>query len=298
VALLHVWVNELAVSEGIRTLSIKGMAASASGLRAPRTSSDVDVLVEPPSFRAFCDALTARGWSQYRAAEHRSAPKLFEDRVGATFSHAHWPATIDAHGNFPGLLTEPQAAFDALWERRTSTSVAGIPVTTCDELGHAIILLANAARAPWSAHAKEQLAELEGNLATRLDDTRRDELATLASQTGTTDSLAEIWGRLGVRATGHSDPAALRAWRASTLMSESYESRWIEALRAVKWRERPRVLFRALWPTNDEMVAYWAAPPTATGLLSARGKRISRGLRGLPRAYRVWRRARREVRTS
>src|SRR6476661_8445988 len=63
VLLAHALVSRLAAIEDARVLFIKGPTAVAMGVRPPRPSSDVDVLVDPAMFEAICSALRRCGWS-------------------------------------------------------------------------------------------------------------------------------------------------------------------------------------------------------------------------------------------
>lgn len=51
-------------AHGIRLLVVKGDALARMGLREPRVSADVDVLVEPDRFDELCAALEGAGWSE------------------------------------------------------------------------------------------------------------------------------------------------------------------------------------------------------------------------------------------
>lgn len=293
VALLHAWADALARAEGIRALSIKGISATSSGLRTARPSSDADILIEPGRFAAYCAALTSLGWTKY--VDTVAGPALNNDRVGETFKHPAWPLTIDVHGSFPGLLTDTTTAFDALWWRRTTTAIAGVAVTTCDLLGHAVILLSHAARTPGQSTQQQEAAEVERTLAERLDPIQREQLTRLAEATGTVDTLANTWRRLEIQPTTHTDPAILREWRERVALSETHEALWIAELRGARPREWPRVLGRALWLNDEELVTYHGAMPTRSGLLRARLTRLWAGLRGLPHALRVHGRAKRSA---
>ena len=52
------------------------------------------------------------------------------------------------HCKFPGFLADPQVVFDALWDRRTTTRVAGRELPCCDVLGNALIMALHVLRTP------------------------------------------------------------------------------------------------------------------------------------------------------
>ena len=63
--LLTAWAQRLAEARGIRLLAIKGRVLGDDGLRPPRTSADVDILLDPARFDDFCDAAVAAGWEEF-----------------------------------------------------------------------------------------------------------------------------------------------------------------------------------------------------------------------------------------
>ena len=227
----------------------------------------------------------------HRLAERFRATAAERDRVGETFKHPAWPCTLDVHASFPGFLTEPEGAFDALWERRTEHQIAGAKITTCDLLGHAVVLTAHAARMPWHGGLRQELADIEDRLTVRLSKDDRRQLAELATATGTVDSLGSTWRRLDIAVTGGTDPVALAEWHRLIVTNQIHESQWLAEFANVSWRERLSLLRRAIWLSDDELVVVWHAAPTRLGIARARLRRLWTGLRGLPSAYAIWRRA-------
>ena len=79
--LLSAWAWTRGRERGIRLLLIKGRTLSNDGLRAARTSADVDALVEPARFEEYCQAITEAGWQEIPQT-------LAEERHGSAISSA------------------------------------------------------------------------------------------------------------------------------------------------------------------------------------------------------------------
>ena len=85
--LLSAWAWTRGRERGIRLLLIKGRTLSNDGLRAARTSADVDALVEPARFEEYCQAITEAGWQEI--------PQTFASRAftlhSRSFHREGWP---------------------------------------------------------------------------------------------------------------------------------------------------------------------------------------------------------------
>ena len=161
VLLAHALVARLADDAGARVLFIKGPTAVAQGVRPPRPSSDVDVLVEPQSFEAVCAALERCGW-ELRAPDsslQHAGDLAFEH--SAHYIHRQWSTDIDVHYLFPGFLAPPQQVFDALWSRRDSVQIAGVAVPAPDRLGQSLVVALHALRDPQFELSRQDLDHLE-----------------------------------------------------------------------------------------------------------------------------------------
>src|SRR5699024_2561170 len=99
----------------------------ALGVRAPRRSNDIDMIVHPQDRARATTTLVRAGWA---IISHWFPPALDEAIYSTTFRHSRYPATLDLHHRFSGLLAEPGVAFDALWSQRTSVTVANQEVVT------------------------------------------------------------------------------------------------------------------------------------------------------------------------
>ena len=189
--LLAAWVCARADSHGIRVLVIKGRPLADDGLRAPRVSSDVDLLVEPARFDEYCALLVDAGWEEFPstyAAAHFTLHSL-------TYRKSGWPNSLDVHSDFPGFLHEPDVAFEALWATRRTTPFAHRRCPVPSRAGNALILGLHSLRGTHRQprHADE-LAQLERATFTPAE---RRELASLAAATGAAEPLRGLlttWG--------------------------------------------------------------------------------------------------------
>ena len=291
VELGHAWIQDLADELDVRVLFLKGPTLTRQGLRAPRTSSDIDVLVDPAGFDRLCDAVLERGWQERPLS-------LIAELVSVhsrTFLHARWPCDIDVHRHYPGMLADPAEAFEALWDNREVATFAhracAVPRRTANVLVLALHSLRGTERQ--SRHA----AELDDLERVPLTETERRHLGELAARTGTTVTLFDVLARLGVTVTADPDEREslqARRWR-ERVSSGSFGSYfWFAVLRDARGIDRVRIAGRAVWPTRtDLLLSRPETVDTISGRASARASRWMRGVRSLPRALRAIRQNRR-----
>jgi hypothetical protein len=281
VQLCTAWVDGLAESSGVRALILKGDTLARQGLRAPRVSADVDVLVEPSHFDDYRAALVRAGWAE------RPLP-FISTRVSphsVTFVRSGWPCDIDVHRHFPGFLADAEAVFEQLWTRRASTPFAARMVEVPDRLSGILITALHALRdGPSSSRSVDDLAALR---EVELSAGDRESLASLANATGCDGSLEDFLVSLGVNVRPASTPA-LREWNARIASQTQGAFPWMVLWRESSWRERPRVAWRALWPTDTDIVlAHPEVERRFRPLMIARFRRLVRGLFGLPQSVRA-----------
>jgi Uncharacterised nucleotidyltransferase len=277
-------VDRVASVCGVRVLFIKGPVLDVQGLRPPRDSVDVDVLVDPGHFDEMLDGLTAVGWYPYipLSTELLSAPEH-----SATLKHDAWPCSLDLHHYFPGCLAPAQQVFDELWARRTTVELGGRDLPCPDVSGSSVIAGLNSLRSPDSWREKAELAHLTRELDQRLGDTERAELAKLAERMGAGDTLRPLLEALGI----HPDPAiprysdGLAAWHLLTVLASYPTLLWLEELRQTPWHRRPAVLWRAVLLTEEEIRNFMPDLPAGRwGLTLGRLKRIRQRLPLIPKA--------------
>lgn len=120
-----VHLQRLLSSAGIRSLVIKGPAFVELGVRKPKQSNDIDLLVAPVDRELATEALVGAGWS---IISHWFPPALDDIIYSTTFRNALFPVTLDLHHRFSGLLAED--AFEQLWARRSEACLADQRVST------------------------------------------------------------------------------------------------------------------------------------------------------------------------
>lgn len=277
----------LAEDLGIRALLIKGPTLQLQGLRLAHTSADTDLLVEPNHFVEMCDAILAGGWDE--------RPNLLigelTTRHSRTFLRDGWPCDIDVHSFFPGFLNDPAAVFDSLWSARTTLDFAHQSRAVTSRAGSALILALHSLRG--TEQQDRHAAELDYLHRVEFSNEERAAIATLAQATGCVATLSEVLPRLGVVVEPSASELAapeLREWR-ERIDSGSFGAYfWLLAFRHTRGADKARILWRAVWPTDHDLLV--ARPEIVDAFWSkmrGRADRFGRGIRSLPRAVRaIW----------
>lgn len=285
VELGHAWLQSLADEHGIRALLIKGPALHRHGLRAPRTSADVDLLVEPARFAEFCELLFEAGWRERPGVLIAQLTSLHS----RTFLHDGWPCDVDVHSLYPGFLADPADAFDALWVRRVEMQFAHRACAVPDRAGGILMLALHSLRG--ATVQDRHAAELEQLVAADLTDDERADVAALAVATGSAATLEAVLPRLGVHVEAPLDESRsddLKRWRQRVAAGSHGSYFWLSAFRDAPLAQRPWIAFRAVWPTRrDLLVARPETVDTLAGRMRARFARLGRGIRSLPRGLRA-----------
>lgn len=288
VLLAHALVARLADQVGARVLFIKGPTAVAVGARPDRPSTDVDVLVDPPAFKALCSAIESAGWMNRNASGFRLMHVGDVSFVHSEhYIHADWPCDLDLHYNFAGFLRPADEVFEALWGRRVEIDVAGQQVCTPDLIGHSLVVALHALRDPDKLTSTDDLDHLGVALGS-LDRESLADLGQLSVLTGSQLTAAPV-----VKAAQGlpRDAADARlsgqaaAWAFHQQAARTPGVMWMTELVRSPWRERPSLLRHALLPPRELLLNSLAAPvadrPTIAKLHVARWLR---GLRALPEA--------------
>lgn len=273
VRLCHVMVAHAARKIGVRVFFIKGPASSEMGLRPPKTSIDVDVFVSPADMPSLLSELASRGWrSRPRADELDGFPHHSE-----TVYHDTWPNNIDVHFRFPGMELQAAECFEVLWTETRDFSMANqtIRVPTL-ELG-LIILALHALRTPQEAAEREVLRFLQGLLA-ELD------IESILRIAQASNSLAALRPFLEASSVvSISDwPQPSPEWANLTTVTAP-GSAWAVALSAARWRSRPRLLYKAMFPSTHALLgADLYADVSMLGRFRARASRWRKFLTRIP----------------
>lgn len=224
-----VTVAALLRSAGIRALAIKGPAFDALGVRQPRVSSDVDVLIDPRKVPLAHTILESAGWRDW-------APEPLWGPFGAhstTMEHPLWLCTLDAHSNFPGFLAGPQATFDHLWDARTEIDVAHQKVLTLCR-PHALALETLHLLRGTSPDAEADVVrDVLAAMPQPLTPSEAATLGPLLGRSGSSGTLATLATLTGVLAPGTTPDqrASLADWRSRQRSSAAPLAWWFEALR-------------------------------------------------------------------
>lgn len=286
--LLAAWVCARAEERGIRALLLKGRTLGDDGLRDPRVSSDVDLIVEPARFDEYCRAVMDAGWEEFPST-FASAHFTLHSR---TFRKQGWPDSLDVHSEYPGFLRSPDVVFDELWAGRRSADFAHRACAVPSREANALILGLHSLR---GTHAQGRHADELGQLsAVVFTDAERGELGRLAHATGAAEpmrALLEGWGvavRIDPGLTG--TPRELE-WRRKTAEAQGAAASWLALLRRSRRRDKPEVLWRAVWPSRADFAVNHPEVPDRLGpQLRGRVARWARGARRVPAVLAAMRR--------
>lgn len=277
--LVHVLCERVAQASGTRALAIKGPVVAMQGLRAPRVSADVDVLVHPDDLDRFVAAMKAAGW---HGAVESTAPRLRRAH-SVNLLHDHWPVGIDVHHHFPGFLAPDSDVFDTLWERRARIELAGVPVSTADPVSQVAVVGLHLLRDDPEGKGLrvKDLVERAGQVLSPSD---QDELLDLAIRTDSVVPLRPVLEQLGLeraRTIDTTHPAELLSWldRAGGATPGTV---WGRHLRRTPWWLWPMAVWRAVRLTDAEIATYHGGGVTRRELAQARRRRLRKGLGLVP----------------
>lgn len=199
-----VHLQRLLAAAGARSLVIKGPAFVELGVRKPRTSNDIDMLVHQDDRGMATEALADAGWS---IISHWFPPALDDIIYSTTFRHPLFPATLDLHHRFSGLLAGA-AAFDALWEHRSEVTIARERVTTVGR-EHALVIEAlNATK----LLPDERRAATAERVVAAADAFEPSAVEAAAEAVGARHTASPLIRALGGEAPTGEPPAAYTQW--------------------------------------------------------------------------------------
>jgi len=275
VLLGHALVARLADGLGIRVFFIKGPASVLQGLREAKQSADVDAFVDPGGLGELLEELRERGWRERPVdPDGRTFPKH-----SVTVHHPEWPCCIDIHFRFPGMEKPARDCFASLWANTETLLLAGQRLRVpAKELG-LLFLALHALRSPALPASQYEL----GYLA---DFTRSEDMSeALLELARATDSLAAVRpfleGLLPWPITvAWPDPSL--EWRNRVAARNPGSARLFAILQA-PWREKPRMLWRALFPRPEVFLSgNIYADMSLMGRFRQHRARWARFLRALP----------------
>lgn len=263
-----VYLQRLLESAGVRSLVIKGPAFAELGVRRPKQSNDIDLLIHPQDREGMTSALVGAGWT---SISHWFPPALDDVVYSTTFSHPQFPASVDVHHYYSGVFARA-GGFAVMWERRAEVLIANSRVATlCRE--HALVFEAlnkfkSVRPEAWPQIAKDVVASAQPIEPTLV--------RSAAEELGAAESASALLDELG-------SPSDLR------VPSRSYE-RW--ARECGQFRSRlyfarivirsPQSIPRVLWEQvtlREDLARFWAE---AHGVqYRSRGQVLGLRVRGL-----------------
>jgi len=185
IRLAHAVVDALATEAAVDLLHLKGPAADPAWY-PPHGGSDVDVLVRPSHLPALERRLLAAGWEQRGDYDDSSAWAH-----SAAWWHDRW-GCLDLHRSWPGLDTDPEAAYDALARDHRSTLIAHRPCPTPRVEAEVLVLALHEGRSGPHRASTRHLRETW----TAADPSLRAAVEALAHELGAEVGLAAGLGRL------------------------------------------------------------------------------------------------------
>lgn len=287
VQLAHALVAWTAARADIRALLIKGPVPAYYGLRDPRPSADVDVLVDPQHAETLAELFREQGWHNRPSFNRPRAIRLHS----TTLIHDDWPCDLDVHHMYPGFLEEDQAVFDRLWQGRQRLIIAATSVFCPSVVATAAIQVLHALRdydQPRNQHEYAQcLTALRKLDAPKL----QTDLSALADATGSWDTLRPLLSELGVQDSGRRPThpryqAELTNWRLrSSPQTNNETTTLLITLSRSKGFERTRLAWSLIFPSEAQFRENHPALKEGrrhyySGLLL----RLARGVTRLPQA--------------
>ncbi|MCT9625594.1 nucleotidyltransferase family protein [Pseudarthrobacter equi] len=279
VLLGHALVARVADELGIRAFFIKGPVSVLQGLRPPKTSGDVDVFVAPQDLEVLVEALQDRGWRERPVdPDSKTFPKH-----SVTLDHAEWPCCIDVHYRFPGMEAAASECFETMWHNTERVVLAGQDIPVPSKPLAIVILALHALRSPDLPSCRE---ELEFLTALTRKETLASAIVELSDATGSLAAIRPFLGGLPHTSSVPVWPEASTEWRNRLLAQEPGSARIIALVQA-SWREKPLMLWRAVFPPKQVLLSRdLHADMSPQGLASQHAARWGRFLRAVPKIAR------------
>ena len=127
---LSAMVAGVAEGRGLRVLIGGGNVFAIHGLISPRVAPAAGVVVAPSDLVAMVRVLRDLDWVIERP---RRALSPLPNAI-THLAHADWPCNLNLHSVIPGLFSDPELVFDALWDARGTAELHDTTVPILDKI--------------------------------------------------------------------------------------------------------------------------------------------------------------------
>ncbi len=275
----YAFLSHVAAAHDIRLIVIKGLQLGDQGLREPRQSTDVDVIIEPDDLLPFVEALSRRGWVRVAG---REVPGVLPQHA-VTMVHDGWPTAVDIHHYYPGFFADPGTVFEQLWSIRDAQEYAGQQVWGLPRGANAVFVSLHHVR---HIASRRHLRQYRHTLSQTFSADELTQIDTLTRLGRSCEVLADLRRHLGLPAVADLTPAERRQWRFYQDTNEDGSTgAWLAAVLREPLRHRPQMMLRAMWPSADDVRAEYTFTE-GSSVTAFRLRRLMRGARALPGALR------------
>lgn len=239
----------VASEAGIRCLFIKGSAAVAAKMRPVRASADTDVLVHPEDVDSLVLQLAQRGWKLRPFAEGMGIPKHSH-----TAYHPQWGCDIDIHFRFPGLDADPSAAFEVLDRDCSVHRFAGVPAKVPARAGMLVVQATHALRNRDENGDFSQAAKNDYEfLLCSNHPVKWEELCAVLNGTGSWAAMKPFLFKAYPEHVRDIDfPQPSEDWKSRTINISGGMQKLVAFFHA-PWKNKPRILFRSVIPSREDL---------------------------------------------
>lgn len=269
--LVYAVVAMIARGHSIPVVFIKGPVLHAQGLRVREHSGDVDVWADPGRVNRLVEEITEWGWV--------AQPDLWH---GAPIDHSQamsptggWCCEIDVHRRMPGVAVRDDRAFEVLEEHTERARFAGISVAVPTRPMNALLSALHVVRPEIGTGAAAGAADRAAAVLRAGGPEALDVALAIDAVRVLKEPLSCAFGpeAIGARRGG-----APRNWVWRSQPSKLYA--YAVALGEVPLIQRPALLFRLVWPSQDVAAMSEKRAGRAPGgrLVAARLRRLGRGL--------------------
>lgn len=265
--LVYALLAHVCAQNGIDVVFIKGPTLHAQGLRERAHSGDVDCWVRPRDDLRLARAMQPWGWTPALSAF--SGTDVLHS---LTLRAGLWGSAIDVHSWFPGMAMDAAVAFAVVHDTAEHRQFASVSVRTPEPAMHAVISALHEVRPFQGSPAGPSQIESASATLAKAGRPVVDAAQSAHAEYALHAALHEAFPDHVLDVTSLPVPKDW-AWRLSTSPRRVY----IEALKLIPLKDRPRVIFRVLWPTAESL----HAGPAADGVSSTRQIRIRRAMQGI-----------------